>query len=74
MRVSIKLELRGPLAEAWFDEWQKRQRKNPNLAKTQVTRDMLAEHLAALGHNDVQDTVEWGGYRERSEDAHAGHA
>ncbi len=64
-RVSITLQ--GGLARAFIEEFAKSIRENPSTSKSDVARDLMVEGLRARGH-DVENTVEWGGYRQRQSD------
>lgn len=67
MRITLNLDLRGDLAEAFLEEWKKRLDQNPKLAKTELARDLVRERLEAFGHK-ADDPIIWGGYRERSDE------
>lgn len=62
MEITLNLVLRGELAEAFLEEWQKRLRSDPKLAKTKLARTLISENLQASGYR-AEDPLEWGGWR-----------
>jgi hypothetical protein len=67
MEINLTLQLRGELAEAFFEEWQKRLRQDPKLAKTKLARMLISERLVMMGYR-AEDPMEWGGYRVRDDE------
>ena len=64
----INVTFSGELARAFIDEFVSAVKAEPTTSKAEVVRALLVEALHARGHTDIEDTVEWGGYRERGDD------
>lgn len=61
-RLDFGIRLGGDLVEAF-----ERERRKEGAAKSELARTLIVEALRARGH-EVEDTMEWGGYRPRRED------
>ena len=60
--MDFGIRLKGTLADAFEFE-----RRKAGAPKSGMVRTLLIEALRARGHEDIEDTLEWGGYRERKE-------
>lgn len=61
--MDFGVRLKGSLAAAFEKE-----RRQEGAAKAEMVRILLMEALRARGHEDIEDPIEWGGYRERREE------
>lgn len=63
VQMDFGIRLKGTLAVAFEKE-----RRNEGAAKAEMVRRLLVEALRARGYTEVEDPVEWGGYRRRKDE------
>jgi len=61
--MDFGIRLRGELAEVFEKE-----RRKEGKQKTEMVRTLVIEALRARGYKDIEDPIEWGGYRPRRGD------
>lgn len=65
--MDFGIRLRGDLADVF-----ERERRKEGVQKAAMVRTLIVEALRARGYSDVQDEVEWGGYRPPKQDESEG--
>lgn len=65
--MDFGIRLRGQLADVF-----ERERRTAGIQKAAMVRVLIVEALRARGYSDLQDEVEWGGYRPRKQDESEG--
>ncbi|MBI5959434.1 MAG: hypothetical protein HY866_11910 [Chloroflexi bacterium] len=67
MTFRVSVTLQGELALAFVEEFAKRVRLDPSTTKSDVARSLMVDGLKVHGY-ETEDSVQWGGYRQRKED------